>query len=173
MKQNTLYTINRWNKGGINKNLYSGLFPYSSQMDNPFGVSLKNDPTAIVPHVNWDNPMQRAAVLGTTKAMSDGFMDVASANSPFIKSKTNTPNASNIAKGVFGAVAGTAGNLLGSAIRGGYDTGGVGKGVAAVGNTIGGALQAIPGIGTLAGSIIQFGSGLVGGAIDRLWGKRK
>ena len=72
---------------------------------------------------------------------------------------------------------GAAGSLINSLgsklISDGYSTGGVGEGIANVGNAVGSVVGMIPGVGTLAGPAIQAVSGVVGGLVNRGFGTKK
>jgi hypothetical protein len=161
MKKNTLYTANKWNRNLFNLGGYS---PTGSQF---YDFGAYTQPAAIagnagltgyqgvnVPKTINIEGLQGGAGTGWTKGLNTG--------NSFMKNNAGTLN----------TVAGTASPFLTKMISGGYSTGGVGEGVAQVGQAVGSALAAT-GIGGIAAPIVTLGAGILGGAINRGWGTKK
>lgn len=161
MKKNTLYTANKWNRNLFNLGGYS---PTGSQF---YDFGAYTQPAAIagnagltgyqgvnVPKTISIEGLQGGAGTGWTKGLNTG--------NSFMKNNAGTIN----------TVAGTASPFLTKMIGGGYSTGGVGEGVAQVGQAVGSALAAT-GIGGIAAPIVTLGAGILGGAINRGWGTKK
>lgn len=70
-----------------------------------------------------------------------------------------------------GVIGGIGNKLAYNALSGGMSSG-AGKAISGIGNTIGGAISNIPGIGTLAGPAVQIATGLIGGGVNRLFGSK-
>lgn len=183
MKKDKLYTVTKGNKSAIvdriNHNIFDGLtFGQSNQMNNPFGIKPLQVNTT--PYINWGNSTQRALALGQSKAIVDSF----GKDSPIDLNKSNL-GLSKVLNGINGGSgsgmfgAGTlGGSLLGAAgtavnqgalklIGGDYETGGVGEGIASVGNTVGGIVGQF---NPVAGAIVQGATGVIGGGVNRLFG---
>ena len=161
MKKNTLYTANKWNRNLFDLGGYS---PTGSQF---YDFGAYTQPAAItgnagltgyqgvnVPKTINIEGLQGGAGTGWTKGLNTG--------NSFMKNNAGTLN----------TVAGTASPFLTKMISGGYSTGGVGEGVAQVGQAVGSALAAT-GIGGIAAPIVTLGAGILGGAINRGWGTKK
>ena len=177
MRRNKLYTVNKGN-----------LFALGDQMLN-YQLSR---PT-VTQHIDWSDPVQKAAAIGTSQGLVGGFKGMAEAVNPFNSqslnnfagkdnavgnplsfkesfSKAGLTNGLKAGAGIgINAAAGLLGGLAYNGISGGFNAGGVGQGISSIGSTVGGAVGTV---NPLAGAAVTFASNLVGGAINRAFGKK-
>lgn len=152
MKKDRLYTANKWNKnllfvGGDTSDKARWDRLASTQFSTNYGDKgfTLND-----------------YMYGTTKEQGNhSLLHISKANNPFSKG-----NIGNTLGNAASAAATVASPILAKAIGGGYSTGGVGEGVATLGNQVGQA------VGGPWGAVISVGSGIVGGGINRLFGTK-
>lgn len=210
MKKNKLYTANKWNRPAFMPKEENIFWPGGSFNTVGSGISLgsglspdilggyKTTVPGMTQGIDWTNGAQRAAVLGTTKGLVNGFSDIANFSNPFaasssgkkggswlglskednpfskqnLKAAFSKEGLSSIAKGagaeLLSAGAGMVGGMLGDALSGGLSSG-AGSAITGIGSTLGGAVGAV---NPLAGAAVTFASNLVGGAVNGLFGEK-
>lgn len=85
--------------------------------------------------------------------------------------KQKSGGLSDGAKSAITALAPAAGNLIGGALSGGLESK-AGSAITNIGSTVGGAMTAIPGIGTAAGAIVTGASAIIGGLTNGAFGSK-
>jgi len=169
LKADTLYTVNKWNKPLFDTSTMTWNNPYQSSLGSPYSFGNTGLTTPTTSYVDWKNPVQTSQLMQKNTQQiqslgkSNGFGNFNTNNSPsfFDKYASGVNTASNIASPV-----------LTSIIGGGYSTGGVGEGIANVGQAAGNFLAAT-GIGGIAAPIVTFGSAILGGLTNRALGTKK
>ena len=161
MKKDKLYTVTKGNKTPISKgisknNLFSigGLKAEAQAYKSANPWDFVDDKDLIDQYINTD-------AYWDTKG---GLFNMTRRNNPFSRG--------NLQPGGMGAsllgAAGTAVNQGALKLIGGdYETGGVGEGIAGVGNTVGGIVGKF---NPVAGAIVQGATGVIGGGVNRLFG---
>lgn len=169
LKADTLYTVNKWNKPLFDTSTMTWNNPYQNALGSPYSFGNTGLTTPTTSYVDWKNPMQTSQLMQKNTQQiqslgkSNGFGNFNTNNSPgfFDKYASGVNTASNIASPV-----------LTSIIGGGYSTGGVGEGIAGVGQAAGNFLAAT-GIGGIAAPIVTLGSSVLGGLTNRAFGTKK
>ena len=158
MQRDTLYTVNRWNRPAANRFDWggnTGLARWDRLASKAYGANYGDTGYTLDDYMT-----------GTTKEQgNNSWLGISKQNNPFSKG-----NIGNTMGGIAGALGGVANQLALNGIGGGYSTGGVGEGIAGVGNTIGGAVS---NVNPLIGAAIQAGSGIIGGVVNRGWGTKE
>lgn len=150
MKKDKLYTVTKGNKTPISKGINKkNLFALGGEGNINFGTS-----GASIPLGNITNP----SIKIPSKLNVSGLIP------------PSTPNVFGVGT-LGGSLLGAAGTAVNQGalklIGGDYETGGVGEGIASVGNTIGGIVS---NFNPLVGSIVQGATGVIGGGVNRLFG---
>lgn len=161
MKRDKLYTVTKGNKRPISRgiserNLFSigGLKAEAQAYKSANPWDFADDKGLVDQYINTD------AYLDT----KGGLFNMTRRNNPFSRG--------NLQPGGMGAdllgAAGTAVNQGALKLIGGdYETGGVGEGIASVGNTVG---SIVGKVNPAAGLIVQAATGIIGGGVNRTFG---
>ena len=187
MKKNKLYTMHKGMPAMFvdrrNNNIFDGILGGSSlSLGNGLSPDVlggyKTTAPGAAQRINWSNPIQRAAAVGTSAGLVNGFSDTANAINPFSQTSStgglkNLFNSNNFKNGTLGggllnAGAGILGGAVNNALSGGLSSN-VGNTVSTLGNTAGGIVSTF---NPVAGAAVTFASNLVGGAINGLFGTK-
>ena len=175
-----LYTVNKFNSKKFNSKK-ENVFALGDQMYNANATKLALEQfgeTMDSTDAGGRAYLTDRYLNGTTKADgNNNLFGISKAANPFSKVNLSASFGKDALKGAAGGLmsaglgaVGSIGNKLAyNALSGGLSSG-AGSAIAGIGNTVGGALSAIPGVGTLAGPAVQIASGIVGGGINALVG---
>lgn len=192
MKNDKLYTVNRWNRRMLDGSYPSSSSYYSHPSYNRLigqdGHRYEgggwtdlykgwNDYTLpsfnIVPYDNSGSGITEAvhSIANATSLPEIGKIPSVKTPSISLGNKIGTlakTSAGSIGLGIAG---GLANKFAYKGLSGGLQSG-AGEAIANIGNTVGGLVSNIPGVGTLAGPIIQAATGIIGGGISRAFGNK-
>lgn len=158
MKKNRLYTANRWNQPAFmvdrkHHNIYDGW--QDSYLERAIQDRSTNP---------WNYADDVDLVSQYAQQSKNGF-GLSKANNPFSRM-----NIGSTAGNIVGAVGGVVNQLGNRFISNGYNAGGVGDGIANIGNTVGSAISTV---NPLVGGIVSAASGVLGGLTNRTFGTKK
>lgn len=161
MKKDKLYTVNRWNRRMLDDSYPSSSSYYSHPSYNRLigqdghkyeGGGLSVSASSLLPDIATPNIKAASMSVPMKKIPSSGI-------------------GSSLGSIGLGIAGGLANKFAYKGLSGGLQSG-AGEAIANIGNTVGGLVSNIPGVGTLAGPIIQAATGIIGGGISRAFGNK-